>query len=49
MNKIKNRIPNSFCSIIDNALLGLRRTDYISAETREKINNILHDEVKWED
>lgn len=44
----KNQIPNSFCEVIECALLGLRRTDYISAETREKIGNILQDEVKWD-
>lgn len=45
----KNTIQNGFCTIIDDSLASLRRLDYISADTREKINNILQQEVKWDE
>jgi len=47
--KMKNKIQNSFCEIIENALKGLRRLGYISREASDKITAILDDEVRWDE
>ena len=44
---IKSTIQNSFFEIIDRALVGLKRLDFISEGTRDKIINILQEEIEW--
>lgn len=44
----ENEIQNALYHVIDKALEGLKTLGYISLETREKINNILYSEIKWD-
>ena len=46
---MENKIQNSFFEIIDRALVGLKRCDMISEDTREKVMNILQAEIKWDE
>lgn len=43
----ENIMQSSFFEIIDKALVGLKKCKFITENTRNKIIDILQEEIKW--